>query len=194
MVEIFGVSASEGQLQLSFVVWHLGQQSQEAISFRHQKQHVQLAAGNWQVLQQLHEPLTLDPLQFEQHVQFPCSSRVLLPLQVLQRCANPGHVQFLTWQLQIWHLGITGYSLWKSLAFLGNTFDFQAYLSEEHGRCLPSELPKDVGVGNPVVLKQGLIRTLLLTHDIRDLRSVGRKVLGKAYHYAHYHVTNSKCF
>ena len=66
--------------------------------------------------------------------------------------------------------------MWESLAFLGNTFDFQTYLSEEHGRCLPSELPKDVGVGNPVVLKQGLIRTLLLTHDIRDLRFVGSSV------------------
>ena len=69
------------------------------------------------------------------------------------------------------------------MAFLGNTFDFQVYLRGEHGRCLPFELPKDVGVGNPVVLKQGLIRTLLLTHDIRDLQFVGRKVLGKAYHY-----------
>ena len=193
-MEIFGVSASQGQLQLSFVVWHLGQQSQEAVSFKHQKQHVQLVADSWQVVQQLHKPLTLDSLQIEQHVQFPCSSRVLFVLQVLQRCANPGHSQFLTWHLQMEHLGITGYSLWKSLAFLGNTFDFQAYLSEEHGWCLPSELPKDVGVSNPVVLKQGLIRTLLLTHNIRGLRFVGRKVLDKASHYAHYHVTNSKCF
>ena len=80
------------------------------------------------------------------------------------------------------------------MAFLGNTFDFQVYLRGEHRRCLPSELPKEVGVGNPVVLKQGLIRTLLLTHDIRDLRSVGRKVLGKAYHYAHNHVTTLSVF
>ena len=31
-------------------------------------------------------------------------------------------------------------------------------------------------------------------HDIRDLGSVGGKVLGKACHYAHYHVTNSRVF
>ena len=114
MVEIFGVSTSEGQLQLSFVVWHLGQQSQEAVSFRHQKQHVHLVADSLQVVQQLHKPLTLDSLQIGQHVQFPCSSRVLFILQVLQICANWGHSQFLTLHLQIRHLRITGYSSLRS--------------------------------------------------------------------------------
>ena len=51
------------------------------------------------------------------------------------------------------------------------------------GVCL-SELPADVGVH-----KQGVIRTLLLTHDIHGLRSIDAEVLGKARHYAHYHVT-----
>ena len=54
------------------------------------------------------------------------------------------------------------------------------------GVCL-SELPADVGVSNPVVHKQGVIRTLLLTHDIHSLRSVDIEVLDKV-HYAHYHV------
>ena len=56
------------------------------------------------------------------------------------------------------------------------------------GVCL-SELPADVGVNNPVVHKQGVIRTLLLTHDIHGLRSIDTEVLGKVRHYAHYHVT-----
>ena len=56
------------------------------------------------------------------------------------------------------------------------------------GVCL-SELPADVGVDNPVVHKQGVIRTLLLTHDIHSLRSIDTEVLGKLRHYAHYHVT-----
>ena len=56
------------------------------------------------------------------------------------------------------------------------------------GVCL-SELPADVGVDNPVVHKQGVIRTLLLTHDIHGLRSIDTEVLGKVRHYAHYHVT-----
>ena len=62
------------------------------------------------------------------------------------------------------------------------------------GVCL-SELPADVGVNNPVVHKQGVIRTLLLTHDIHSLRSVDVEVLDDV-HYAHYHVTVkvSKCF
>ena len=55
------------------------------------------------------------------------------------------------------------------------------------GVCL-SELPADVGVDNPVVHKQGVIRTLLLTHNIHGLRSIDTEVLGKV-HYAHYHVT-----
>ena len=55
------------------------------------------------------------------------------------------------------------------------------------GVCL-SELPEDVGVANPVVHKQGVIRTLLLTHDIHSLRSVDVEVLDEV-HYAHYHVT-----
>ena len=56
------------------------------------------------------------------------------------------------------------------------------------GVCL-SKLPEDVGVDNPVVHKQGVIRTLLLTNDIHGLGSVGTEVLGKIRHYAHYHVT-----
>ena len=61
------------------------------------------------------------------------------------------------------------------------------------GVCL-SELPADVGVNNPVVHKQGVIRTLLLTHDIHSLRSVDVEVLDEV-NYAHYHVTVkvSKC-
>ena len=55
------------------------------------------------------------------------------------------------------------------------------------GVCL-SELPADVGVSNPVVHKQGVIRTLLLTHNIHSLRSVDVEVLDEV-HYAHYHVT-----
>ena len=61
------------------------------------------------------------------------------------------------------------------------------------GVCL-SELPADVGVDNPVVHKQGVIRTLLLTHDIHGLRSIDTEVLGKVRHYAHYHVTIVKSF
>ena len=63
------------------------------------------------------------------------------------------------------------------------------------GVCL-SELPADVGVNYPVVHKQGVIRTLLLTHNIHGLRSIDTEVLGKV-HYAHYHVTilrSLKCF
>ena len=60
------------------------------------------------------------------------------------------------------------------------------------GVCL-SELPADVGVNNPVVHKQGVIRTLLLTHNIHGLRSIDTEVLGKV-HYAHYHVTIVKSF
>ena len=58
------------------------------------------------------------------------------------------------------------------------------------GVCL-SELPADVGVDNPVVHKQGVIRTLLLTHNIHSLRSVDIEVLDEV-HYAHYHVTIEK--
>ena len=46
------------------------------------------------------------------------------------------------------------------------------------GVCL-SELPEDVGVDNPVGLKQGVIRTLLMTHDIRGLRSIGKGGAGQ---------------
>ena len=56
------------------------------------------------------------------------------------------------------------------------------------GVCL-SELPVDVGVDNPVVHKQGVIRTLLLTNNIHGLRSNDTEVLGTVPHYAHYHVT-----
>ena len=55
------------------------------------------------------------------------------------------------------------------------------------GVCL-SELPADVGVNNPVVHKQGVIRTLLLTNDIHNPRSITIEVLDEV-HYAHYHVT-----
>ena len=55
------------------------------------------------------------------------------------------------------------------------------------GVCL-SELPADVGVNNPMVHKQRVIRTLLLTHNIHNLRSITIEVLDEV-HYAHYHVT-----
>ena len=36
-----------------------------------------------------------------------------------------------------------------------------------------------MGVDNPVGLKQGVIRTLLMTHDIRGLRSIGKGGAGQ---------------
>ena len=59
------------------------------------------------------------------------------------------------------------------------------------GVCL-SELPEDVGVDNPVVHKQGVIRTLLLTHDIHSLRSVDVEVLDEV-HYGLLPCHSQKC-
>ena len=95
--DVGGLRQAHSRRTFLQVLQHPGQ---ESASLPQTLQQLQVGWDLLQVLQQLHELSSLDPLQLRQQVQASCSPRVPLSRQVLQRCSYPGQEHFLMEHLQ----------------------------------------------------------------------------------------------